>query len=128
MSLAECNHTKVFISFLMIPKRVSMEAYAYISGCRTRPRPRLRLKGVETTKGWGVARGKDSFGIALRAVQPERWPFSGFNAMPSGLRPNRSQWGQTSRRRCVVGFYDAPKGQPARPVGPQARGVRPEAP
>ena len=49
---------------LTTPERVFVEAYAHISGCRTRPRLRLGLRGGNHKK-WGFVPGKSALGIAI---------------------------------------------------------------
>ena len=64
VSQAESKHPKVCFFSLMISERVFVEAYAHTSGCRTRPRLRLRLRN-ETHKKWGLVPGENILQIEI---------------------------------------------------------------
>ena len=82
--------------------RVSVRAGHRISGGRTRPRLRLRLRGGNHQKQ-GVAMGETALRIAIRAVQPEMQPYFGFGTFVHICGKHSHKWPKTgpNRRRTV---------------------------
>ena len=83
---AKSHKAEGFI-FLMSSEHVF---YAHISGPRTRPRLRLRLRGGNHKKR-RLPRGESALGIAFWTPQPEMRPFPGLG--PQG------QWAQLAPKR-----------------------------